>query len=1462
MRAKKRNLGIVAFFIAFAVILSLFASVFQVQAAQSKGKYSLNKKKVVVCVSKKYTQKLKVKGAKGKKIKWSSSNKKVVRVTKSGKLRGLKKGKAIIKARIGKKTLKCKVTVKKHAWKRIKYKKPICGVRNGYKKYKCKYCGRTYKKTVKCKKAHKYKSKLTRKATCSRPGIRTYTCSRCKIKYKKCLPVKKHKYVNGVCKVCGVKKSSEKNYLAVSADGSKLTFTFHKLGKGKEKFAQIIRVNANDKLNIDNSRKYLSTIDKVNSVKGSVVDYYQLGTNASIKVNRYTADGYDTLYCKYYIVYNGKILKGPVYVSEIKASRTAPDPASAKSIKGIFAEGVDESAVTDLNCSHAVMDFDATSAICPNEKIENGKAKAIGGYAGKDCYNFNSNGRTYYFRRSVIRSYDKKIKSYTDAGMAVSLIVVARNVNDFDEYPQYLVYGLGQYSQGGIIGFNTSNAYGRDYWIALMEFLGQRYSRADGKYGRVDNYVIGNEIDLSKDYYRVAASSQKVSLETYMEEYIRTLRLASQAVNKYCSGVSVTMSLTHAWASAVSESIGYYSPKEMVDYLAERSKAEGDFDWGISPHCYGMSLAGSSVAPTDTAFTGFCGRQYGMNGDYKTSKLLTFSNLELLQQYMEQPSLKYKGRTRRVYLTEQGVSSFDNSYNSQQEQACYLAAAYYKAANLSCITAFDYYRLIDNETEIRASARFGLEYEEKTSDGKTIIRKKPAYDLYRYIDTDHSFDYSQQFLPVFKYTDDSRKEHSSLNNWKEAMGLFGSGFDWNGTWKDSNIQKRSQEPERSLTLEKNVPDNGIVPYAVGEKILVTAEGAGQDKVAIYKKSDDYKNNNVKPIYWYYVNGKSAASASDETASYEKNRSSGVACDIREGVFSNTRSDCKGLPAGEYTIYLFKEGTQKVAASVNIRIGSRSLTTDKDTYQEGMKIMVTAQGEGKDWVGIYRKGDKIGTGEGTVPSIYWYYVSDGSHTSGKAYDIRTGSGNGRSEDESLPAGDYTVYLFQDDGYAIAAQKDIHIEKSEVSLDVEKSTLKYEKGQAINITASCSSAESGDWVGIYRKSDDEAKIKAKEIQSIYWYYVKDHNNEPFNIKDGELNDARKDLKDLPAGTYMVDLLDADYNILQQKEIVIRGLSTDKDTYEVGEKIMVTAGGTATAGSDYGDWVGIYAKNDKYGTGDGTVTSIYWYYVDDDNHISGNSYNISKQEYNNDRAELKSLPAGEYSIYLFSNGGYDVIAQKDITIKASETPVDKKLELDKSSYNYQKGQKVTVTATGSSGDWVGIYASDDDYKEVTSIYWYYVTDHNGEVFNIKEGEFNDQRSALKDLIPGNYTVYLFDKDQNVLARKNLVIKGLRTDKTEYSQGDDIRVTAYGSDSDWTAIYKEGEKYGTGDGTVTSIYWYYADKDSHSSGDTCVLQKQTLNEARSGDKDLPAGKYTIYLFENDGYNVIDKVDIEIKNG
>ena len=104
--------GVVSLLLAFILLFGAAGNVLEANAAS---KVKLNKTKATITVGKTVT--LKVKNTK-KKVKWSSSNKRIATVSSKGKVKGKKAGKVTITAKIGKKKYKCKVTVKKKTTKR------------------------------------------------------------------------------------------------------------------------------------------------------------------------------------------------------------------------------------------------------------------------------------------------------------------------------------------------------------------------------------------------------------------------------------------------------------------------------------------------------------------------------------------------------------------------------------------------------------------------------------------------------------------------------------------------------------------------------------------------------------------------------------------------------------------------------------------------------------------------------------------------------------------------------------------------------------------------------------------------------------------------------------------------------------------------------------------------------------------------------------------------------------------------------------------------------------------------------------------------------------------------------------------------------------------------------------------------------------------------------------------------
>lgn len=618
---------------------------------------------------------------------------------------------------------------------------------------------------------------------------------------------------------------------------------------------------------------------------GKEVGDYTAGTDAVVSIDRYgaTADGnaakgFDNVYCKYYLVKDGKPAYGPVYATEIAAEFTGEpaymeeitskkgladnalrfnqirqDGETARAVLGAAApsgEVVGDKlgliTLKDLGCRHVGISYVTKGSFdepgmfvasegdetvgTPSERVEN------------TC-DFVYNGKTYKFNMDYVSLLDEQVEEYSKAGLDITA--------EIDLWPEDgLPYDLTYAKYGGyglpntrFAGINTSNAAGFGYWGAAVEFLASRYSGGEGSKGYISAYVIGNEIDYSYDYFCIAREHRDI--DTYVEEYCRALRTANTAVKKYNSNIEVVVTFTHAWANAghtSNDNTRNYAVKDLIDKLNAKTKAQGDFNWGIGPHCYGFSLASSRVFEYDTS----CGKAIEVNtdngshinfpggtvaetvsmtGDYNTSDSLTFSNLEMIDQYLNREEMKCNGKVRNVYLQEPGVSSSgyfgdlndlsykttDGSGLAEAIQAAVIAAAYYKVSQLDCIKVYEYFVPIDSS---EANFMPGLMLERPGQ----CAYKKPAYYLWKYIDTQYSYQVSGFYLPYLTYYDihgNFMTYGNGINSYRDVLDIFGTGYDFSRFDNSKAMPRKIEGGVESFGFTLPAADMKPVRFASG-----------------------------------------------------------------------------------------------------------------------------------------------------------------------------------------------------------------------------------------------------------------------------------------------------------------------------------------------------------------------------------------------------------------------------------------------------------------------------------------------------------------------------------------------------------------------------------------------------------------------------------------------------------------------
>lgn len=552
--------------------------------------------------------------------------------------------------------------------------------------------------------------------------------------------------------------------MQVSVSKNKVTINLNKVGSSGT--AKVYAYNANEYQTKDKIRG----ISKDVKATGKLVGNYKCGSASTLTRDRYEENGKDNLYDKYYVIKDSKILCGPVYASTIKSAKKSI-AFKQTSIKGLMNDNLaDMTYANDLGAQSITINIDLAGMMYSNED-QNGKALK----APADAIKVKVDGNTYFFSKQYAAYIDSLVIPASTSGKNVIAVVCAWKNNNYATYPKALRYNSPK--SNTLMGTNTSNDKGRDYLIAMMEFLAQRYSQS-AQTGLISKYVVSNEIDFTHYFYDCG------DLNTFMEEYSRTLRLSNLAVKKYAGDAQVVVPFTHYWKGDV-DKLGKECPGEalkpcdMLNWLATYTNARGAYDWAIAPHCYGSIVTASNEAKSDVNFN-------ALTGSYKTTKQITFSNFEVWDQILSQSKMKYNGKERSIYLTESGASSGKVTTKGENEQVATLAQAYYKVAHMPFVKSYNYYRLQDNEAEAKNGLSCGL------LDAKN--QRKPSYNLYKFIDTKDSLKYSNPYLKYIDYKRNGKTEVNTANgkikSWKDTMVVYNSSYDWNKNWNMNNVYKK------------------------------------------------------------------------------------------------------------------------------------------------------------------------------------------------------------------------------------------------------------------------------------------------------------------------------------------------------------------------------------------------------------------------------------------------------------------------------------------------------------------------------------------------------------------------------------------------------------------------------------------------------------------------------------------------
>lgn len=350
-------------------------------------------------------------------------------------------------------------------------------------------------------------------------------------------------------------------------------------------------------------------------------------------------------------------------------------------------------------------------------------------------------GRTWYADDGYVHEIDASLQEAAKRRLIVSAIILIAQTQESPDPAFGRLLAHPDADPAGIYVMpNVSSEAGLQAYAAALDFLAQRYSRPDSKYGRIHHWIMHNEVNAGWVWTN---AGEKTAL-LYMELYHKSMRVAHLIARQYNPHAKAFISLEHHWTMVLSK---FYAGKELLEMLSDFSRAEGDFEWAIAFHPYPQNLFDPRVWEDNE-----------VNFTFNTPKI-TFKNLEVLDAWVKQPQMLYLGKQRRtVHLTEQGLNSKDYSEKSLRDQAAGMAYAWNKYKGLDTIEVFHYHNWVDNRGE--GGLRIGLRRFPDDKDDPN--GRKPIWFLYQALGTDREEEVSAPYKSILGIKDWAEVRHQGV----------------------------------------------------------------------------------------------------------------------------------------------------------------------------------------------------------------------------------------------------------------------------------------------------------------------------------------------------------------------------------------------------------------------------------------------------------------------------------------------------------------------------------------------------------------------------------------------------------------------------------------------------------------------------------------------------------------------------
>ncbi len=363
---------------------------------------------------------------------------------------------------------------------------------------------------------------------------------------------------------------------------------------------------------------------------------------------------------------SGVPLTPPAYASAWEGQRALPKLA-AKGIKGLGGIPMNLTAdheIFELGIVHATVNVVVNALLRPTEA------------PGWAPWEFE--GRTLHLNAGYLRTLDATVRTLSQKGVIVSAILLVGNQRDAAGRPTQPMIHPEALPEGTFAMPDLTTPEGTELYRAVIHLLTERYTRENGEFGRVANWILHNEVNQAGTWTNMGEQP----LPRYVQTYLRSCRHVYQSARRFDPHARVFISLTHHWTE-LSGGPQTYVVRDLLELFAEAARFEGDFEWGVAYHPYPEPMTQPDVWNQVV--------RYDFDAPYITPK-----NIEVLPAYLAQDRFRYHGKPRGILLSEQGINAVSLAPEEQKRQAAGIVYTMERVRRISAIEAFHYHAYRDS----------------------------------------------------------------------------------------------------------------------------------------------------------------------------------------------------------------------------------------------------------------------------------------------------------------------------------------------------------------------------------------------------------------------------------------------------------------------------------------------------------------------------------------------------------------------------------------------------------------------------------------------------------------------------------------------------------------------------------------------------------------------------------------------